>query len=237
MKLNKLSIIIPVYNEKKSINKIISKIHRQPISLSKEIIIVDDGSRDGTRKLLKKLVIEDSKIIYHEYNQGKGAAVRTGLKQATGDVILIQDADLEYDPIDYPKLLEPIILNKCSVVYGTRFMAQGNFKTENTNLFLLHMIGNAGLTLFTNVIFDLHLTDMETGYKVFTRDVLKSISPLRAKRFDLEPEITAKIAKRGYKIIEVPINYYSRGYREGKNITWKDGIKALYYLIKYKLIN
>ena len=230
----KLSIIIPVYNEEKTILKVISKVKNQKLNkIKKEIIIVDDFSKDGTGKILSGLKNKDIKIFFHEKNQGKGAAIRTGLRHATGDVILIQDADLEYDPKEYPKLLKPIMDGKAKVVYGSRIEA---IRRKIESMYKLHYFGNVFLTIVTNVLYGSKITDMETGYKLFRREVIKNIR-LRARRFDFEPEITAKILKRGYRIEEIPIDFTGRKFREGKKITWRDGIKALLYLIKYRFVD
>jgi len=226
----KLSVIIPVFNEKATIKSVIEGVNNAKIDLSKEIIIIDDCSTDGTKELLRNISDKSIKIFFHQENMGKGAAIRTGLKNATGDIILIQDADLEYDPSEYEKLLKPLIENKAKVVYGTRIEAiQKNIRNMNK----LHYLGNLFLTFATNIFYGAKITDMETGYKVFRKEVIKNIN-LRARRFDFEPEITAKILKQGYKIHEVPIDFKARKFNEGKKITWIDGIKALFYLIKYK---
>jgi len=228
-KIKKLSIIIPIYNERKTLLKLLRRIEKVKLGgIKKEIILVDDGSTDGTCDLLKK--IRRHKILYHKENQGKGTAIRTGLKQATGDVILIQDADLEYCPTDYPKLLKPIVNGKAKVVYGSRYLTGTHLEIP------LHWIGNKLLIFFTNFLFHSRITDMETCYKVFTRDIIKGVK-LKAKKFDFEPEITAKILKKGHKINEVSIKYKCRRFDEGKKITWIDGVKALYYLIKYRFTN
>jgi glycosyltransferase involved in cell wall biosynthesis len=227
----KLSIIIPVFNEEKTVIQIIGKVKSVSLAdIIKEMIIVDDFSTDGTKNILSKLNDSSLKILFHQKNMGKGSAVRTGLKHATGDIILIQDADMEYDPEEYKKLLPPIIKGAASVVYGSRLKA---IKKDLKNMYKLHYLGNKGLTLITNMLFFSNLTDMETCYKVFKRGVLDGIT-LKATRFDLEPEITAKILKKGYNITEVPINFRGRNFDEGKKITWRDGIKAIYYLIKYR---
>lgn len=229
-----LSIIVPVYNEKKTIRAILSRLEKAKLpQVSKELIIVNDGSNDGTTKALKKL--EDQlkksqafkmiKIIHHSQNQGKGAAVRTGLKQAQGDFVLIQDADLEYDPQDIPKLLKPIQEGKADVVYGSRFTG------ERRNMFFWHMLGNKILTYLTNFLYNTTLSDMEVCYKLFKKEALKGIQ-LTANQFDFEPEITAKILKKGIRIYEVPISYAGREYHEGKKITWKDGLIALWVLLR-----
>ena len=227
----KLSIIIPVYNEEKSILEVISRVKKVNLgSITKEIIIIDDFSTDNTRKIMLELKDPSLKIFFHQKNHGKGAAIRTGLKHATGDIILVQDADLEYNPKEYPKLLKPIIEGKTKVVYGSRLEA---IKRNLKKMYKLHYFGNLFLTIVTNMLYGAKITDMETGYKVFRKEVMQNIN-LRAKRFDFEPEITAKILKKGYKITEVPIDFMGRKFNEGKKITWKDGVKALYYLIKYR---
>ncbi len=230
----KLSIIIPAYNEEKNILEVINKVKKVNLgNITKEIIIVDDFSTDNTRKLLSELKDASLRIFFHKKNMGKGAAIRTALKHTTGDIILIQDADLEYDPAEYPKLLKPIMENQTKVVYGSRLEA---IRRNQKNMYKLHYMGNAFLTSMTNLLYVTKITDMETCYKVFRKEVIKDMK-LKAKRFDFEPEITAKILKKGYKIIEVPINFVGRTFDEGKKITWKDGIKAFYYLVKYKFVN
>jgi len=238
----KLSIIIPVYNEEKTLLKLLKKVEEVNLPsfkgkvIEKEIILVDDCSKDKSREILKKIE-KKHKVLYHKKNMGKGTALRTGLEHITGDIILIQDADLEYNPEDYPKLIKPILEGKTKVVYGSRFKSKkGHFKKMHLT-YMLHSVGNWGLTLITSILFFTKLTDMETCYKVFTKDVLNKIGKLRAKRFDFEPEITAKILKKGFKIKEVPINYYSRDFSEGKKITWRDGIKAVWYIIKYRFVD
>ena len=230
----KLSVIIPVYNEEKTIDAVIGSVQKVALKdIKKEIIVVDDFSTDNTRKILLGLMDSNLKIFFHQKNQGKGTAIRTGLKHVTGDIILIQDADLEYNPSEYGKLLIPIIDDNKNVVYGTRLeYIKHNVKNMNR----LHFIGNIFLTHITNLFYNTRITDMETGYKVFRKGVIDKIK-LKAKRFDFEPEITAKILKKGYKICEVPITFKARKFNEGKKITWRDGIKALFYLIKYRFIN
>jgi len=230
----KLSIIIPVYNEEKTINEVINQVLKVSLNnIKKEIIIVDDFSTDKTKEILDKIKSDSIKIFYHQKNMGKGSAIRTALRHATGDIILIQDADLEYNPEEYPKLISPILDKKTKVVYGTRL---SYIKSYRRNMYWLHYFGNWVLTLITNLLFNARLTDMETCYKVFTKDVIENIK-LRSRRFDFEPEITAKILKTGYKIHEIPIIFQARKFDEGKKITWRDGIKALYYLIKYRFVD
>jgi glycosyltransferase involved in cell wall biosynthesis len=225
-----LSVIIPVYNEAKTIGHIVERVQSTPYE--KEIIIVDDGSVDGTREELKKLEAPNIKIFLHDTNQGKGTAVQTALQHAGGDILLIQDADLEYDPSDYAKLLEPIQTGKADVVFGSRFLGAGSHRV----LFFWHSLGNRFLTLMANMLNDLNMTDMETGYKVFTRDVQKVIR-IRSRRFGFEPEFTAKVARNHFRIYEVPISYYGRGYKEGKKITWRDGFAAIFWIFKYRFFD
>lgn len=223
----KLSIIIPVYNESETIAEIIRQV-KAVKGFEKEIIVVDDGSTDETSKVIK--VIKDIKVINHKTNQGKGSAIRTGIAAATGDYVMIQDADLEYDPQDILKLLEPIKQGKAEVVYGSRFTG------PRRNMFFWHWMGNQLLTLLTNVLYNTTLSDMETCYKLMPATLVKSLQ-LRAKRFEFEPEVTAKILKRGLRIWEVPISYAGREYHEGKKISWKDGIPALWALLKYRFVD
>ncbi len=238
----KLSIIIPVYNEEKTLLKILKKVENVKLPLingkeiEKEIILVDDCSKDKSREILKKIE-KKHKVLYHKVNMGKGTALRTGFEHATGDIILIQDADLEYNPEDYPKLIRPIIENKTKVVYGSRFKSKKGHLKKKHLTYMFHSLGNWGLTLITSILFFTKLTDMETCYKVFTKEVLEKVGKLRARRFDFEPEITAKILKRGFKIKEVPIKYYSRDFSEGKKITWKDGIKAAWFIFMYRFVD
>jgi len=236
MKYKKISIVIPVYNEKNNIKKILNRVKEAEVfGLKKEIIIVDDFSNDGTREILKKLKDPYIKIFFHEVNKGKGSALRTGFSKATGDIIVIQDADLEYDPNDYIILLKPILSGKTKVVYGSRFMQKSIIGKERWAI-PTHYIGNKLLSFATSILYFRWISDMETCYKMFTREVLKSLK-LRATRFDFEPEITSKILKKGYKIVEVPINFNPRSFEEGKKITWKDGIKALWCLLKYRIVD
>ena len=230
----KLSIIIPAYNEEKTILKVINKVKSQRIGkLRKEIVVVDDFSQDGTGKILSGIKSKDIKIFFHKKNMGKGAAIRTALSNAAGDIILIQDADLEYSPKEYPGLLKPILKNEAKVVYGSRLES---IRKNLKNMYKLHYFGNVFLTVMTNALYGAKITDMETGYKVFRKEVIKGMK-LKARRFDFEPEITSKILKRGYRIKEVNIDFMGRKFSEGKKITWVDGFKAIYYLIKYRFVD
>ncbi len=248
----KLSILIPCYNERETIREIVERAQAVDLRLrvrdgrfglpvapdgtvelvvEREIIIVDDGSKDGTRDILAELAqLPEAFVFYHAQNQGKGAAVRTAIEKATGDIMLVQDADLEYDPRDYPSLVQPIIENRTKVVYGSRFLG-GPRKA----MFFSHMLGNKALTLFTNLLFDTILSDMETCYKVFTHEVAEQLH-LKSPGWGFDPEITAKILKRGYRIYEVPITYTGREYNEGKKISWRDGLTVMWTLLKYRLV-
>ncbi len=235
----KLSVLMPVYNEADTVREAVCRA--RSMEVVKEVIVSDDGSTDGRREILKRIEAESKKnndsrnelkTIYQPVNQGKGAAIRAGVPLVTGDMIIIQDADLEYDPQDYKTLLDPIISEKADVVYGTRFYGGGPHRV----LFFWHYLGNQILTLFSNLLTNLNLSDMEVGYKAFRSEVLKSIH-IKSNRFGFEPEITVKIAKGGFRVYEVPISYYGRTYKEGKKITWKDGIAAFYYLLRYRLMD
>jgi glycosyltransferase involved in cell wall biosynthesis len=226
----KLSVIIPCFNELTTIGAVVDAVVNAPYD-RKEIIIVDDGSTDGTRDLLKKDIEKRvDKVIYHEKNSGKGSAIRSGIREATGDIVIIQDADLEYDPNEYPVLLGPILDNKADVVFGSRFISNRPHRV----LYFWHSIGNGMLTFLSNMLTNLNLTDMETCYKAFKREIIQSIT-IEENRFGFEPEITAKIAKLKCRIYEVGISYYGRTYQEGKKIGWKDGFRAIYCIIKYNL--
>jgi glycosyltransferase involved in cell wall biosynthesis len=227
---------MPVYNEERTLDEIVRRVCA--INMPKEIILVDDGSKDRSREILTRLqeenrragdTLNDIKVLFQPENQGKGAALKTAIAHATGDMLLIQDADLEYDPTDYPSLLQPIQDGLADVVYGTRFAGGGAHRV----LFFWHSMGNRILTLLSNMLTNLNLSDMEVGYKVFRADALKGIE-LQSKRFGFEPEITVKLAKKGCRFYEVPIAYHGRTYLEGKKITWKDGLAALYYMIRFR---
>lgn len=232
-----LSVVIPIYNEAATLEQLLTRVCAVPVR--KEIILVDDGSRDGTRELLHDLQCEFPKdefnrlvTLYHEKNRGKGRALRTGFEEARGDIVLVQDADLEYDPSEYPRLLRPVIERKADVVYGSRFLGDYAHRV----LYYWHYLGNRLLTTLSNCFTNLNLTDMETCYKVFRREVLQDISPtLRQNRFGFEPEITAKVARRKLHVYEMSISYSGRGYEEGKKIGWKDGLQALWCIIRYAI--
>lgn len=225
----KLSIVIPVYNEKHTLAEIVRRVQATPYN--KELIIVDDASTDGSRDILQGLAREYDNIraFFHDRNQGKGAALRTGFSKVTGDVVLIQDADLEYNPVDYPGLLEPIERGVADVVYGSRLIGAAPHRV----LFFWHYVGNKVVTTLSNMFTNLNLTDMETCYKVFKAEVLKDVK-IRSNRFGVEPELTAKIARKRWRVYEVPISYDGREYSQGKKITWKDGIAAVYYIIRFR---
>jgi glycosyltransferase involved in cell wall biosynthesis len=233
----KLSVLIPVYNEERTLEEVVRRV--RAVQHPKEIILVDDGSQDRSREILTRLQEENDrandpsneiKVFLQAENQGKGAAIRTALGHVTGDVVIVQDADLEYDPRDYPNLLGPIQAGLADVVYGTRFYGGGAHRV----LFFWHYLGNQALTFFSNMLTNLNLSDMEVGYKVFRAEVVRHLN-LKSNRFGFEPEITLKLAKRGCRFYEVPISYHGRTYAEGKKITWKDGLAALYYLIRFRL--
>jgi glycosyltransferase involved in cell wall biosynthesis len=228
----KLTIIMPVYNERETLSEILSQVRAVELAdMEKEIIVVEDGSTDGSRDIL----IEEAKagdlvVLYHKHNRGKGAAVRNAIEHASGDLVVIQDADLEYDPRDYPSLIRPIIEGRVTVVYGSRFLG------PRKAMLFWHMLGNKLLTLTTNILYNAILSDMETCYKCFRADVVKDL-PLRSRRFEFEPEVTAKVLKRGHRIFEVPISYYGREYHEGKKISWRDAPLAFWTLVKYRFMD
>jgi glycosyltransferase involved in cell wall biosynthesis len=232
----KLSIIMPVYNERDTLREILHQVRAVELpGIDKEILAVDDGSTDGSRDILAEEVTVaypggDLRVFYHDANRGKGAAVRTGIEQASGDILLIQDADLEYDPRDYPALIRPIVEGRVVVVYGSRFLG------PRKAMLFWHMLGNKLLTLTTNILYNTILSDMETCYKCFRTEVVKGI-PLHSRRFEFEPEITAKVLKRGHRIFEVPISYYGREYHEGKKISWRDAPVAFWTLVKYRFVD
>jgi glycosyltransferase involved in cell wall biosynthesis len=230
----KLSVVIPVYNEERWISEVVRRV--QAITISKEIVIVEDCSTDNTRTVLKQLESSEVRVFYQPYNQGKGAALRRGFQEATGDVVLVQDADLEYDPDEYPRLLQPILENRADVVYGSRFIGE-----THRVLYFWHYVANKMLTMLSNMFTNLNLTDMETCYKVFRREVLQGIT-LRSNRFGFEPEITAKIARKrpgqpAWRVYEIPISYSGRTYEEGKKIGLKDAFNALYCILRYRFFD
>ncbi|MDA7623038.1 glycosyltransferase family 2 protein [bacterium] len=224
-----LSIIIPCYNESKTILSLIKAVKNSPVT-NREIIIVDDGSKDGTRDILNQLNDPEVRIIFHSRNQGKGAALRTGFNEAKGDICIVQDADLEYDPQEFPIVIQPILDGKADVVFGSRFQSGRPHRV----VYFWHRIGNGLLTLMSNLFTDLNLSDMETCYKAFRREIIQSVD-IRENRFGFEPEVTAKISKLNIRIYEVGISYYGRTYDEGKKIGWKDGVRAVYCILKYNL--
>lgn len=235
MKAESISILIPVYNEVDFLEQILARVQSVDFcGLRREIILVDDGSTDGTRALLQSIqdAQPDLRVLFHARNMGKGAALRTALHYACGEIVAIQDADLEYDPADYPELIRLILEDRADVVYGSRLSAGKPVRAFN----FWHLLGNRFLTLVTNLLYNTTLTDMETCYKVFRSDVIKTIQ-IRSNRFDFEPEITAKVLKQKYHLFEAPISYYGRDFHEGKKITWRDGIWALWALIKYRFVN
>ena len=227
----KLSVVMPVYNEVRTIEEIVARVQSAPFE--KEIVIIDDCSTDGTVDLLRKIAdqSENIKVFYHDRNRGKGAALRTGFTQVKGDIVIIQDADLEYDPREYPKILEPILDGRADVVYGSRFLGG-----PHRVMFFWHYVGNQFLTLLSNMMSNLNLTDMETCYKAFRKEVLKDLT-LKSDRFGFEPEFTLKVAKRKFRIYEVPISYSGRTYEEGKKINWKDGVAAIFSIIRFRFFD
>ena len=226
----KLSVVVPVYNEKRTLEEILKRV--KAVDIEKEIIVVDDGSTDGTREILKNIQEDGISIYYHDKNKGKGAALKTGFKHVSGDIVIIQDADLEYDPIEYPALIEPIKKGLADVVYGSRLSGG---QPQRVYMFW-HKLGNTFLTLLTNFLYNATLTDMETGYKVFKSGITKNLS-IKSRGFSVEPEMTAKIFKRKYRVYEVPISYYGRTYEEGKKITWRQGFSAIWTLLWYRIFD
>ncbi len=225
----KVSVVVPVYNERATLETVLERLEQVPLDL--EVLVVDDGSTDGTRDLVRELESRYGlKVILHERNRGKGAAVRTGLEACTGDVVVIQDADLEYLPSEYPLLLRPILMGHADVVYGSRFLG------THRVFYFWHYAGNRFLTLLTNLLYNTMLTDMETCLKMFRVEVIRGM-PLHSNGFDIEPEITAKVFKRGWRVYETPISYFGRGYEEGKKIGWRDGFRAIWALVKYRFVD
>jgi len=227
----KLTIVIPVYNEKGTVLELIRRVRSVPLPLEKEIVVVDDFSGDGTRDILGGIGGADLKVLLQPKNMGKGAALRRGFVEATGDIVLVQDADLEYDPAEYPTLLAPILDGRADVVYGSRFLSG-----PHRVLFFWHSVGNKFLTTFSNIVTNLNLTDMETCYKVFRREILSKIT-LKSERFGFEPEVTIKLARLKARIYEVPVSYAGRDYAEGKKIGWKDGLAALFHIIRFRFFD
>jgi glycosyltransferase involved in cell wall biosynthesis len=223
-----LSVVVPVFNERETVGEIIRRMRRVELPLDVEIVVVDDGSSDGSEKVLDALADSTVRVLHHPGNRGKGAAVRTGIEHARGDLVLVQDADLEYDPDDWPRLLAPVLKGKALVVYGSRFTG------ERKNMLFWHWVGNRFLSFVTNVLYNTTISDMETCYKLFDRRVLDGIV-IESQRFEFEPEITAKVLRRGHRIYEVPISYAGREYHEGKKITWRDGVTALWTLLKHRV--
>jgi glycosyltransferase involved in cell wall biosynthesis len=222
-----LSVIVPVFNERNTVGEILRRMRKVDLPLDLEVVVVNDASSDGTDKVLAALEDSTVRVVHHPTNQGKGAAIRTGFEHARGDLLLVQDADLEYDPEDWPRLLSPILKGKARVVYGSRFTG------ERKNMLFWHWVGNRFLSLVTNVLYNTTISDMETCYKLFDRAVLEGIT-IESNRFDFEPEITAKILRRGHRIYEVPISYAGREFDEGKKITWRDGFAALWTLVRFR---
>ena len=225
----KLSIVVPCFNEARTIENLLDAVRASPYP-EKEIIVVDDCSTDGTSDILRRLVASDCKVVFHAVNQGKGAALRTGFAHASGDIVVVQDADLEYDPGEYSRLVEPILRGLADVVYGSRFISDRPHRV----LYFWHRVGNGVLTMFSNMFTNLNLTDMETCYKAFRREIIQSIQ-IEENRFGFEPEVTAKVAKLRCRIYEVGISYYGRTYEEGKKIGWRDGVRALWCIVKYNV--